>query len=143
MDRRSIAVGFLLCLVLVLAPLALSAADATTPVAGNDDGACAQGATTLLLAGSAPLVALVPAPTPQIFCPQAFCSQSIDCRNICPQASSVACVNSVCQYDYSGGGGGGGPICPQAFCSNDLQCRQICPDGPNSYCSGLGTCVYQ
>lgn len=64
-----------------------------------------------------------PTPTWASFCPGAFCSSASQCASNCPTATSVACVNHQCQYNFGPGGPGGGSGCPiQSFCQDDDHC---------------------
>jgi hypothetical protein len=76
--------------------------------------------------------------TPSPRCVMADCLSASDCY--CWGASSVACINNLCQY-YFGGGGGGGWHCPvQSDCSDDPDC--VC-QGHQGYCDySTYTCQY-
>jgi hypothetical protein len=53
------------------------------------------------------------------------CTESSECWESCPEASSAACVNNVCDITVPGGGGtgGGGGGCPQqSHCSDPSDC---------------------
>lgn len=78
---------------------------------------------------------------PAAGCPAAFCTNDAQCQSNCPSAQSAVCVNSVCQYSFSGGGGGGGPACPQSFCSGVLDCWNACPQANGVDCVG-SVCQY-
>lgn len=66
-----------------------------------------------------------PSPTWAVIssCPGSLCSSASHCADICPSATSVACVNSRCQYNFGPGGPGGSQGCPvQGFCQDDGDC---------------------
>ncbi len=74
-------------------------------------------------------------------CYEALCESDSDCQAACPTAQTATCVQSSCQYTYSGGGpgGGGGPFCSARFCSDDWDCE--C-NGRYGYCGSDSTCHF-
>ncbi|HSN86127.1 MAG TPA: hypothetical protein VL025_05180 [Thermoanaerobaculia bacterium] len=81
------------------------------------------------------VVGVVTSPPPEAwaFCGMSFCSSVSHCWENCPDATTAACVNNVCQYTYGGPTPPNPQTCPsQRFCGDASHC---------DYGSVQGSCI--
>lgn len=70
-------------------------------------------------------------------CGEADCFDVYDCISQCPSGNNPACVDGVCQYDFSPPSPPPGGHCDEADCSFNSDCYSVCNTSSPQCVNGL------